>query len=244
MIEKIKYFYLSLDVLISKTFFYSHARFTYVIRDIFYRKIFHLTKDFTPLKGSNKNKTPTINDKKFSVRGNSEIAKFSMAYELNDIPEIIKSIISDNNKQIVSYLGSGFHYENPIIFRNYYFPKEFSTFDVYSNVWHQDSYNGNRLLKIFVLVGDVSNNDGPFHYLDPNSVKIYWKILRERWSFQSFKEIKLIPEQQVLTGVKGDYLILDTSTCSHRASVPSDFRDMLQITLMPKWKKNKSNKPF
>ena len=244
MIEKIKYFYLSLDVIISKTFFYSHARFTYVIRDILFSKIFRLTKHFTPLKGSNKKQIPVINEKEFSTRGNSDIAKFSMGYELNYIPEIIKSIISDNNKQIENYLGSGFCYENPLIFRNYKFPKDFSTFDVYSNIWHQDSYNGNRLLKIFVLMGAVSNDDGPFHYLDPNSVRIHWKKLRDRWSFKSFNEIAIIPEQQILTGIEGDYLIIDTSTCSHRASIPSDFRDMLQITLMPKWKKNASNQHF
>ena len=100
MIEKIKYFYLSLDVIISKTFFYSQARFTYVIRDIFYSKIFRLSRQFTPLKGSNKNKIPVINVKEFKVRGNSQISKFSAGYELDHIPKIIESIILDNKKII------------------------------------------------------------------------------------------------------------------------------------------------
>ena len=50
-----------------------------------------------------------------------------------------------------------------------------------------------------------------------------------------------ISDQETFTGTKGDYLIMDTSRIMHRASIPFKSRDMLSITLLPKWKKNNSN---
>lgn len=47
-------------------------------------------------------------------------------------------------------------------FRNYSMPDYLETFNIYSNVWHLDSHNGFKLLKIFVLLHDTSDDDGPF----------------------------------------------------------------------------------
>lgn len=244
MILKIKYLFLNIDTIISKSFFYSQSRFTYVLRDFFFIKFYRLTKKFYPLKGSNNSPIPKINENEFSSRSNASLAKYSVSYEINEIPEIIKSIIAVNKKNIEDYLGKGFCYEPPIIFRNFNFPKEFSSFDVYSNIWHQDSFNGNRLLKIFILLNKVSESDGPFHYLDPDLVKLNWAKIRDRWSFESQDQVLSITGELRLTGDKGDYLIIDTSVCTHRASIPSNYRDILQITLLPKWKKNSRNNHY
>ena len=46
-------------------------------------------------------------------------------------------------------------------------------------------------------------------------------------------------QQKKLIGNKGDYLILDTSRSMHRDSNPIKTRNIVQITLYPKWRKDK-----
>ena len=43
---------------------------------------------------------------------------------------------------------------------------------------------------------------------------------------------------------KGDYLIINTATCLHRASIPQSFRDMIQVTLYPNWRKKDSRSVY
>ena len=240
MINKIKFIVLSLDVTLSKAFLYSQARFSLNLRDSIYSLIFRLSNNPPILTGSETKGMPEVDESKLGARSIYQEVSLSSAYELERTPEILKLIISKNLNDIENYLGKGFCYEQPIIFRNFNFPQEFAGYDIYSNVWHQDSFDGNKLLKIFVLMDKVTDTDGPFYYMDLDAVKLHWKNLRERWSFKSFVNVEQIPEQTILTGVKGDYLIIDTSRCMHRASIPSKHRDMLQITLLPKWKKKNS----
>ena len=244
MFNKLKFFLLSFDTLLSKVFLYSQARFSYNLRDYIYTLIFRLSNNPPILSGKQTQGLPTVDESKLAARSYYQKSSLSTSYELEKIPEIFNLIISENLNEIESYLGKDFRYETPIIFRNFNFPKEFSGYDVYSNVWHQDSFDGNKLLKIFVLMDKVSETDGPFYYMDSNAVKLHWENLRDRWSFKAFSGVEEIPEQFILTGIKGDYLILDTSRCLHRASIPSKYRDMLQITLLPKWKKNSSTDVF
>jgi len=145
---------------------------------------------------------------------------------------------------IEKYLGQYFLYEKVIVFRNYHIPDEFQNYDIYSNIWHQDSHDGNRLLKLFILAHDVTLEDGPLHFLSESSVKINWLQLRERWDFEKMKEIPSFVDENILTGGKGDYLILDTSRCMHRASNPKTSRDIIQIALYPNWRKSKSRRKY
>lgn len=60
--------------------------------------------------------------------------------------------------------------------------------------------------------------------------------LRERWSFENLKELKEYEDEIKFVGRKGDYIIINTALCMHRASIPSNFRDMAQITIKPRWR--------
>jgi hypothetical protein len=238
--NKIKYFLLSIDALISKAFFYSQAQFSLCLRDSIYSLILGLSRP-PLLKGNDTTPPPLIEESKLAMRSVYQKNTFTTSYEINLLPEIVNSIILSNMSQIRGYLGKHFCLEKVIIFRNYNFQEEFSGYDVYSNVWHQDSFDGNRLLKIFVLLDEVSDNDGPFHYLNLKNTKVHWEKLKERWSFKKFGGVEEISDQETFTGKIGDYLIMGTSRLMHRASIPLKSRDMLQITLLPKWKKHYSN---
>ena len=239
--NKIKFFLLSIDALISVSFFYSQARFSLVLKDTIYSLIFRLSSP-PLLKGNDKAPIPLIEESKLSSRSIYQKTTSTTSYEIDFIPDILNSIISSNISKIEGYLGKSFCFENTQIFRIFNFPEEFSGYDIYSNVWHQDSFEGNRLLKIFVLLDEVSDNDGPFHYLNLKNTKVHWEKLKERWSFKKFGGVEEISDQETFTGKIGDYLIMDSSRLMHRASIPSNYRDMMVLTLLPKWKKNHNRK--
>jgi hypothetical protein len=152
----------------------------------------------------------------------------------------MSQIVDKHLDEITAYLGKKFVYDKTQVFRNYNFSEEFSCFDVYSNVWHQDSDEGNRCLKIFLLLHDVDASHGPFRFMEFESVKKHWRSLRERYNFQNLRSLPKFREEILLSGKKGDYLIIDTSKCMHRASVPDNFRDIVQLTLYPGWRKRQT----
>jgi len=161
---------------------------------------------------------------------------YSLSYRLKEIPDEFKKIILSHKREICEYLGDNFLYEPTLVFRTLNIPSELETYDVYSNIWHQDSHDGDRLLKIFILLMDVSEDDGPFTYLDRATTLKYWTDLAERWSFSKFAKIPKFKEEIKATGRRGDYLIINTASCMHRATIPREFRDMMQITLYPSWR--------
>mgnify|MGYP000421487983 FL=1 len=243
--NQLKYFIISVDLLIGKAFFYSQSRFFNILRDIVYSKLYRLQKNTKIISGHTSSLLPKLNHTllKNRTRGNST-ALYSSGYEFEEIPEIFHEIIYKHEIEIKKYLGSGYLYETPFVFRNFNMPKDLLNYDVYSNIWHQDSHDGNRFLKIFVLPQDVKKSDGPFHYLDETSVRKHWVLLRERWDWGKIKEIPRFEEENTLTGIEGDYLIIDTSRCMHRASIPENYRDLLQISLYPCWRKTFNRKVY
>jgi hypothetical protein len=245
MFSKLKSFIIDMDYLFANVFLYSQSRAYEVLKDCVYAKVRRLNKEFN-LENGSVNKSLSINEKELSIRNrsNSEFAQYSSGYTTEQIPREFVEIISNHRETIEKYLGSGFLCGKPLVFRNYNFDLKFRCYDIYSNIWHQDSHDGNRILKIFILLHHTSDEHGPFHYLNFKDVKSHWSILRNRWSFPNMKRLPIFEEQMKITGEAGDYVILDTSRCSHRASIPSDFRDMAAITLYPNWRKKNGRQPY
>lgn len=244
LISNYKYLLIKLDYLVANSFFYVQCQFTEMLKDIIISRILFLKSSFKITSG-NENCQIDINTDMLiqKGRGNS-LAKYSSSYELSEMPEIFNRIIIKHKSEIIKYLGRSFLYEKPICFRNFNYPEQFTNYDIFSNVWHQDSHDGNRLLKIFALPHNVSVSDGPFHYLDEKSVRKHWRPLRERWSFEKFTKKPSFPEEIQMTGEKNDYLILDSSRCMHRASNPKKHRDIIAITLYPRWRKKSDRKKY
>lgn len=247
MISQFKYFLSGINLLISKSFFYTQSKFTDILKDILFsfrkRRFFIMPMEFITVSGTSKIEPPNFDYEIASSRGNSKSSS-SYSYTTKDIPETFHEIISNNKSLIEGYLGDGFLFEAPLFFRTVSIPEEFANYDIYSNVWHQDSHDGDLLLKIFVLIKDVTLNDGPFIFLERKDTIKNWKELRERWSFSKFKSIPVFQEEKKVIGKKGDYLIINTANCMHRASIPQNDRDMVQLALYPKWRKNSDRNTY
>ena len=131
-----------------------------------------------------------------------------------------------------------------MVFRIKKIPAELYTYDVYSNVWHQDSSEGERLIKIFINLQNISRNDGPLTWLNREATLKYWKQLYQRYEFNKFREILNFPEQESAKGKMGSYFIINTARCMHRASIPNKYRDMMQLELLPNWRPGKNRKVY
>ena len=238
MINKIKYFLINLDYLIAKSFFYYQCKFKDIIVDIVQSLLRNQKIDFDIVNGNAKiiDENLIFDLNLADDRGGSD---YSKSYELDYVPKIFKSVIDKNYKNITSYLGSDFIFENPLIFRTLSFPKYLNQYDIYSNIWHQDSHDGFKLLKIFILLDTISERDGPLCYLERKETKDNWPLLRDRWTFDRKMSDKNIISQKYCTGEKFDYYIINTASCLHRAQNPQTKRDMAQITLYPAWRINK-----
>lgn len=162
---------------------------------------------------------------------------FSVRFTKNEIGSAFRYIVEEQKEFITSYVGKQFLHKGVLAWRNYPIDKNFENFDVYSNVWHQDSHDGNRLLKIFILLQDVSIEDGPFTFLSEKDTRKNWGNLRKRYHMDTSEHTKSYLEEQHATGSFGDYIILDTARSAHRATVPAASRDMAQLTMYPSWQR-------
>jgi hypothetical protein len=233
------------DIHFSKIFFYSQSRATQVLKDKLLALFTWRSRTFTPVIGEQLDKVSVTYDTNRAInRGNGFKKGFSDAYNLDYIPDEFHLLINKYFKEIEKYLGKNFLFENPLVFRNLNFDDRFVSYDVYSNVWHQDSHDGNRLVKIFILMEDVDLTTGPFKFLPWQTVKSNWPKLANRWDMEKMKSLPAFDDEITFTGDKGSYAILDTSRHMHRGSIPKTSRDMMQITLYPKWRKTKDRKPY
>ncbi len=247
MKSQFKYFFNGINSLVGRSFFYSQSNFSDILKDIYFsfrKRIFFVkSPEFLSISGSSQIIPPIFDIETATSRGHSTSTN-SLSYVTVDVPEIFHEIISNNKSLIEGYLGEGFLFEAPLFFRTMAIPEEFANYDIYSNVWHQDSHDGDLLLKIFVLLKDVTLSDGPFIYLERKDTVNNWQELRDRWSFSKFKSIPVFTEEKRLIGKKGDYLIINTACCMHRASIPAIERDMAQLALYPKWRINSKRNTY
>jgi hypothetical protein len=111
----------------------------------------------------------------------------------------------------------------------------------YSILWHVDGHPVDTL-KMFIVLSDVADENGPLHYL----TKQRTEALRKKGYFSRFKygvtRAELEDEKYLskLIGPSGTTAFCDTTKCLHRAGVPAEgrTRDMLQLRF------ESSEKPF
>lgn len=195
-------------------------------------------KDFKIIRGNIDIRDLRFDSRKAKIRkGLNKKGEFFTEQYLNSTEnDIFQEISRRHNNEITDYLGRDFKKDQVLFFKNFNIPKYLETHDIYSNIWHLDSHDGYLLIKIFLLLEDVGRDDGPFHFLDRKHTKKYFSQLRERWTFAKFKELPRFKEEVSFTGKKGDYIIINTANCMHRASIPSKSREMAQLTIKPKWR--------
>lgn len=225
--------------LISKYFFTSQARLKQILIDYYYSYKYRLnTKEFDTTIGK-------IDIQENFEKPDSFRTDFSKIIFLDSVPKCVKQIVETHKEKIIQYLGNNFLYDEKInVYTTYNVPEYMSKFDLYANIWHVDNHDGFKLIRIFILLDDVTENDGPLHYMDRNTTKKNWNFIKDRWTYKNKNGIKNFEDQKKFVGPIGSYMLVNTAECAHRASVPLKERTILTATLYPSWRKKEDRKIY
>ena len=218
--------YLLINLWISENFFFSVAYFYKILHIKFFNTFKSLDSNFVPIQQQITMQEADVRtlEKKIFIN-----KKYLKHFYLDKVPSFLIKIVESNKKKITRYLGKNFVYEIPSYYETYSLPEDIRHLDLYANVWHLDS-DTYKVLKIFVLTGNVTEADGPLVYFDKTNTEKYWNELSSRGNKNAIKEYE---RQKKFIGKIGTYLILDTSRNLHRASSPSDKRSIISMSLYP-----------
>ena len=160
---------------------------------------------------------------------------YSKYHTLNwaELPVSVKQSIRNYDSVIRMYLGDGYLINDGLIWRNYSIPVEYRNDELFSQHWHYDKVVDFRNIQLFVLLGDVTTDDGPFEYVvNPDEHNILPSVLD-----RNNRDIGL--RTRKLTGKRGDTLLFSTGSTPHRAGIPTEgrHRDIFSIAFFPAYTK-------
>lgn len=166
-------------------------------------------------------------------RNGDKIYRYVLKDALSSIPELEKLL----KGRVTSFLNS--HYLQPYrlhsaaVWRNAHVPEDIAKTDQpYSLLWHNDHHTTDTV-KLFILLSDVTEKDGPLHYLNKKwTKKIIRRGFRDRYNYGvSTTELEDPRYLQKLVGTIGDSLFCNTTICLHRAGIPDPgrIRDIMQF---------------
>ena len=168
---------------------------------------------------------------------NGKAYSIHIANPHRNIPEVGHLIEGDIVKIIEGYYGGSFKVTRIDLWRNLHTPKEIeSTKETFSNYWHCDARDV-KYLKLFVLLSDVTENDGPFHIIFQDRTKQLMKMgfgTREDYNI-SQNELEDPKYTEKIEGKIGTAYFANTQLCLHKAGMPSKnhSRDVVQFVIEP-----------
>lgn len=156
------------------------------------------------------------------------------------IPEV-KELINPKISSIIENIyGEYFEIVNILCWRNYHVPPDIAKGkELYSQRWHIDQFPPQTLLKLFVNISNVTEEDGPFHIhsLDRTKqlIKGGYNPYTSRQNYCSSLYDWLDKDSIKAIGEPGTAMLCNTTTCLHRASIPSmgHYRDIIQFQIVP-----------
>lgn len=159
-----------------------------------------------------------------------------IAEPMRHIPEL-HFLLTDEVKQLVEgYYQAHFKVLHVRCWRNNNVNSSKAHQDVYSNLWHNDQ-DPVTLLRYFVYLSDGVNAETGALRLHsiPNTRQLMRKgYLRRRAIIgPAARMIEDKKYMMIWEGNRGSACLVNPQLCLHRASVPKNYRDMIQFTLAP-----------
>jgi hypothetical protein len=152
---------------------------------------------------------------------------------MEQFPPSIKNAIKNYDSVLRMFLGDGYMINEGNVWRNHSIPAEFLNTELFSQHWHYDKVVDYRNIQLFILLGDVTVDDGPFEYVaNPDEHNILPSVFE-----RNNKDLNL--NIRKLTGKRGDTLLFSTGSTPHRAGVPAEgrYRDIFSIAFFPAYTK-------
>lgn len=180
-----------------------------------------------------------IEDDKYSfarVSHNGNVYNRQLSNDPCPIPEF-SQLLNSKIKNIMSdYFNGNFQIKRIQVSRNYHIPKEIlEEREFYSDHWHCDNRDTDSFWKIFILLSDVTEQDGPLHLIPQPRTKELMKMGFKTRTNYGLTDDELYDEQFLVkhTGEIGTVVIGNPTICLHKAGVPAKghHRDMIYLML-------------
>jgi len=153
--------------------------------------------------------------------------------DVEQLPSAIIRAIKNYDSVLRLYLGDHYLINNPNVWRNHTIPKEFRNMELFSQHWHYDKVVDFRNIQLFILLGTVTDEDGPLEFVVNSDEQKVMRSVLER------NNIDLTIEAKKLTGIRGDSFLFSTGSTPHRAGIPKEghIRDMFSVGFFPAYTK-------
>lgn len=159
---------------------------------------------------------------------------------IKNIPEI-KLLLTFFESELKNYYKNGFIIDQVKAWRNFsdemYFEKKQNY--IYSNIWHFDQFQVDKL-NVFILLNDnVNKETGATRILDINTSKKFIRSFKFIDTSINTKAMDRIisknNKMNYLDGNSGDIWIFNATKCLHAASIPKpgSIRDVIQFEIYP-----------
>ena len=163
-----------------------------------------------------------------------ESARYLLPCPTRMIPEI-KGLVDDTIiNDVQAYYQSNITVGDVMVWRNCHYPSSIRRGSVFADTWHID-HRRSSMLKLFVLLSEVNEEDGPMHILPrPYTREVVKSGCHDLASIQRHMETVQYPVS-TFTGRAGRALLCNTTQVIHRADnpQPSHWRDILQVIFYP-----------
>ena len=198
-------------------------------------KKFH-NSGFTKINISFKKEIEEYKDKLFLNNQELKENKKRVILELSendrkDLSIKIKQKLLPLIKKLENYFNCDVIISDIMAFRNYNHADALNlNKEHFANHFHQDSYMM-TYNKIFINLMDISEEDGPLEIISRENKASFVKSFnyKDRNSYNLFGDKTLIKKN---TGKIGDCFLFSSPQVFHRAGVPKDYRDNMQIILV------------
>jgi hypothetical protein len=232
----------------SVKFFNQRLPFIYIFFNFLYRLLIVNTKvndneieqfhksGFTKIDISFEDEIIEYKDKFFLKNQDLSNKKKSSFFELNDDDK--KNLSLKIKKKLSPFINKLENYFNCDVFissirstRNYNHKDALNLSEEhYSNHFHQDSYLM-TYSKIFINLMDINEKDGPLEIIPRENRSSFIKSFnyKDRRNYNLYGDKSLIVKN---VGKLGDCCLFSSPQIFHRAGVPIDYRDNMQIILI------------
>jgi hypothetical protein len=232
----------------SVKFFNQRLPLIYILFNYLYRKLvvnsklddqeikkFH-NSGFTKINISFKKEIKEYKDKLFLNNQELKENKKRVILELSendrkDLSIKIKQKLLPFIKKLENYFNCDVIISDIMAFRNYNHTDALNlNKEHFANHFHQDSYMM-TYNKIFINLMDISEEDGPLEIISREDKANFIKSFnyKDRNNYNLFGDKTLIKKN---TGKIGDCFLFSSPQVFHRAGVPKDYRDNMQIILV------------
>ncbi len=162
-----------------------------------------------------------------------QVYRYALTDPLSTIPSLSDLLAGPLTAFLEEHYRRPFRFHSVGLWRTTHVPADIAVNDPpYSLKWHCDHHTTDTV-KLFTLLSDVTDDDGPFHFLDRNRSKtILHQGFRDRHHYGIPLDVIEDPRYlQKFVGKIGDSVFCNTTECLHRAGIPAPghTRDIMQF---------------